>query len=75
METVGQAAGRAVCSEWEERDQIQRRPQPADCWVPCHRSPCSGALGLTYRSGLGQPEGVSWTWAPGPDDWTGAAWL
>lgn len=31
METVGQAAGRAVCSEW---DQIQGRPQPADCWVP-----------------------------------------
>lgn len=57
METVGQAAGRAVCSEWEERDQIQRRPQPADCWVPCHRSPCSGALGLTLQEWPGSAGG------------------
>lgn len=32
-------------------------PQPADCWVPCHRSPCSGALGLTLQEWPGSAGG------------------
>lgn len=39
---------------------------------PASAAPCSASDAC--RSALGQQEGVSWAWAPCPDDWTGATW-
>ena len=51
METVGQAV-RAVCSEWEERGQIQMSPV-----CPTARSPAVSAIAAVPEA---DPAGVAW---------------
>lgn len=65
METVGLTV-RAVCSEWEERDQVQMRPRLPGCWVPCSRSHCSRASDLTLQEWPGSAGGCELALGSGP---------
>lgn len=64
METVGQTV-RAVCSEWEERDQVQMRAPV--CLTP--GSPAVdpiAALGLTLQEWPGSAGGCEQALGSGP---------